>query len=342
MRRHFIYGFVFLLLGAFLTTCNKDYFDLDKLSDEIELEPQLVAPLVYGNMSLNNIVELFDSAGYIHEFEDGLIYLAYSDTAFAVSADTMVDVPDKLVTEYYIDSDIDIPIWLGSGVGDTVSFYKSELFTFELDGNDRVDSIQVKGGQMVIDVMSSFEHAGKLTISSSQILDVNRDTFVTVVDISDPGGTFMDQQIFPTDGYCIKSESVNDTNFVAINFQLDLINSGALINPDDVCEIQASFEDLGFYSVFGFIDSRDLITESGSFDIPLYEENPDLASLVFNDPRINIYISSSVGIPLEVELDNVIATSSRDGSQVELTFTEGHPFQVEAPTLAQLGQRIDT
>ncbi len=343
MKRHLFYGFIFLLAsGIMLTTCNKEYFELNRLSDEIELEPTLVAPLIFGSLNLNDIVEKFDSSGYIHEFEDGLLYLAYSDTGFSVMADTMVEVPNKLVTQYFIDSDIETPIWLGSAIGDTVPFFKSELFTFELDGNDRVDSIRVKLGQMAIDVTSSFEHTGTLTISSAQILNMDRDTFSYVINISDPGGAFFHSQIFPTDGYSVISEEVNDTNFVKINFRLDLINSGNPINPDDVCDIQTNFLDMGFYSVFGFIDSRDLITEGGSFEIPLFEDNPDLASIIFNDPRINIFTSTSVGVPLEIELDSVIATSSRDGSTMELSFTEGHPFFIGAPGIDQIGERVES
>jgi len=163
-----------------------------------------------------------------------------------------------------------------------------------------------------------------------------------VVNISDPGGTFVHQDIFFSDGYTLVSEEVNDTNFIKINFRLDLINSGNPINPDDKCDILTSFNDLGFYSVFGFIDSRDLITESGEFEISLFDDNPDLASLVFNDPRINISTSNSVGIPMEIELDSVIATSSRDGSTIELAFTEGHPFVIGAPGIDQMGERVET
>ncbi len=343
MTRHFLHGIIFLLAGGLLlTTCHKEYFEWDRLSDEIEFEPKLVAPLIHGSVNLKDIVELFDTTGYIHEFDDGLIYLAYSDTAFSVMADTMISVPDKLVTEYYIDSDIDIPIWIGSSVGDTVPFVKQEQFSFQLDGNDRVDSILVKGGQIVMDINSTFEHAGLLTISSPHILNVNRDTFSTVIEISDAGGSFMDQQTFQLDGYLLQTTEVNDTSFIHINFKLDLINSGNPVNPDDFCSIQANFTNLGFYSVFGYIDSRDLITEGGSFEISIFEENPDLASIIFNDPRINIFTSSSVGIPLEVELSNVIATSSRDGSTVELVFTEGHPFQLSAPDIAQMGERVES
>jgi len=341
MKRHHFYGIIFLLAGGFiLTTCNKEYFELDRLSDEIEIQPELVAPLIYGSMSIQDLVEMFDSSGYIHTFEDGLIYLVYSDTLVEIMADTVVEVPDQLVTEAYIDLDITGPLWTGSGIGDTIPFYKSELFSFTLEGNDRLDSVMVKGGEIILDVLSSFEHTGLLTISSSQILDVNRDTFSTVFDISDLSGTYTDQKTFNTDGYLLTSTEVNDTNYIQINYKLELINAGNTVNPDDAVDILASFENMDFYSVFGYIDSRNLIDESGRVEIPIFANNPDLASLKFADPRLNIFTSSSVGIPFEVRLDSVIATAE-DGTTDSLEFYSGYPFVIQAPDIGNIGTTVD-
>ena len=341
MKRHLFYGIIFLIAGGIiLTTCNKEYFEFDRLSDEIELQPDLVAPLIHGSMSVQDLVEMFDSSGYVHEFDDGLIYLAYSDTLIEIMADTVVEVPDHLVTEAYIDLDIDTPAWIGSAVGDTIPFYKSELFSFTLEGNDRIDSVLVKGGEIILDVVSSFEHTGLLTISSSQILDVNRDTFFTVFNIADLTGNFSEQQTVFSDGYCLKSTEVNDTSYIQLNYKLELINSGNPINPDDAVDIMASFENLGFYSVFGYIDSRSLISESGSVEIPIYANNPDLASLIFADPRINIFTYSSVGIPFEVTLDSVIG-STDNGTTDSLEFYSGHPFVIPAPNMGNIGATVD-
>lgn len=341
MKRHLFYGIIFLLAGGIiLTTCNKEYFEFDRLSDEIELQPDLVAPLIHGSMSVQDLVEMFDSSGYAHEFDDGLIYLAYSDTLIEIMADTVVEVPDHLVTEAYIDLDIDTPVWIGSAVGDTIPFYKSELFSFTLEGNDRMDSVLVKGGEIILDVVSSFEHTGLLTISSSQILDVNRDTFFTVFNISDLTGNFSEQQTVFSDGYCLKSTEVNDTSYIQLNYKLELINSGNPINPDDAVDIMASFENLDFYSVFGYIDSRSLISESGSVEIPIYANNPDLASLTFADPRINIFTYNSVGIPFEVTLDSVIG-SADNGTTDSLEFYSGHPFVIPAPNMGNIGATVD-
>jgi hypothetical protein len=332
----------FLALAAVLTTCHKEYFALDRLSDEIELEPELVAPVAYGSMTMEDIVERIDSMGYTEVDEEGLIYLVFADTGFSVMADTIVDIPDRLYSEYYIDSDVNTPAWLGSDVGDTVHFYKTESYEYAMEDNDRLDSVIIKGGEVTVDVASSFRHTGLLTISSSQIRNVARDTFYTMVVISDMSGGFTDHRVFDTDGYYLETEEKNDTSYIVIHYDLALINSGNPVEPDDECGILTNFLGIDFYSIFGYIDSRDLIDEGGTFDIPLYENNPELANLIFADPRINISTSTSIGIPMEIEMDSVISTSSRDGSLTELTFTGEYPFRIGAPDMDQIGERVAT
>ena len=51
MRQINNYYLVCLVTGIlFLSSCHKEYFELDKLSDEIEIHTDLVAPLIYGSM----------------------------------------------------------------------------------------------------------------------------------------------------------------------------------------------------------------------------------------------------------------------------------------------------
>ncbi|MEZ5069413.1 MAG: hypothetical protein R2751_00215 [Bacteroidales bacterium] len=330
-----------LLIPFLLSSCQKEQFQLWKLSGEMEVEPQLATPLVYGSMSMKDLVSLFDSTGYVDSDEEGLIYLSYRDSLLSARADTLVDIPDKTVEEVYTDSDINNPAWMASVVGETVSFFKYEDFAFSLDGNDRVDSIQIKGGEIQIDMTSSFEHSGVLTISSAQILDINRDTFSTQIPISDAGGNFSDQRLFLSDGYEVVTFERNDSGIVRLNFRLDLINSGAPVNADDECVVATEFIDLDFYSIYGYIDSRVLLDEDGEVDIPLYENFPELAYISFADPRINLFTSSSVGIPMEVSLDQVLAFPSDGSAQVALAFTEGHPFLIPGLALHQTG-RADT
>ena len=102
MRRHLNYGlFILLFGGIMLTTCNREYFELDRLSDEIELEPGMVAPLIYGSFDMSDIAEVIDSTDYTLEDEDGEpFYLVYTDTIFSVDDTVEFDLgmEDDMIT----------------------------------------------------------------------------------------------------------------------------------------------------------------------------------------------------------------------------------------------------
>ena len=329
---------LFLLLAALalLSSCHKEYFELKNLSDEVELRPQLLGPVLYGSVSMEDVVTYVDSGGYSHEFEDGLIYLAYSDTLVHVMADTVVDIPDALHTEIFLESEVNTPEFIGSGGGEIVHFLKSKFIVFRLEGNDRVDSIRIKGGELVIAVRSTFKHDGYVNISSSEILDSRGEPFFVTLEGSDVSGDYEDSARVLTDYYYIETFELGDSNVIQIDFDLALTNSGNPVSPGEYCQIDLHFRDMGFYSVFGYIDSRNTFEESGFLDIPFYSDRPELAAVKFADPRIHVYSVNSAGIPFVVELMDVTATGL-DGSSKTLEFYEGHPFVVPGPDLSNIG-----
>ncbi len=173
MKRNRIFGFIFLLAGGLLlTTCQKEKFNLDRLSDEVEIHPQIVAPLIFGSMTMTDITELFDSVDYIGEFEGNLIYFAYSDTVVSVVAG---DELSFLKWMRWKSTWIRIRIlisWLPVPVGDTANIdTRVKIMEFEMVGDNRLDEVLVKGGSIELRLDSTFKHSGKLTISSNEIWD---------------------------------------------------------------------------------------------------------------------------------------------------------------------------
>jgi hypothetical protein len=333
-------GLLFLIAGALLlTNCKKEYFDLDKLSDEVEIHPKLVAPLVFGSLNIGDLVEYVDSSGYAHEFDDGLVYLAYTDTVVNVMADSMVEIPDALYTESFLAPDVDIPDFMESEPGDIVHFLKSKFIAIQLEGDDRVDSMRVKGGEILFEILSTFKHNGYVNISSEQIIDPRGVPFFVTLVASDVSGEFENSARVLTEYYFIETFEKGDSNVIQIDFDLALTNSGNPVEPDDLCQIDLNFLDMGFYSVYGYIDSRNTFEESGSLEIPFYAENRDLAAVKFADPRINVFSTNSVGVPSVITLNSVIS-NGLDGSSVTLEFYEGHPFVVSAPDLSQIGSSV--
>ena len=323
-----------------MSSCQKDQFQLDKLSDEIEIQTGLVAPLIYGSLGMGELVAEFDTSGYVDEFEDGLIYLAYSDTIAEIMVDTLDIFDEGLYTQIYFDTEIaSDPFFLGSAVGDTVHFIKSKYFGFEMEGNSRLDSIIFKGGELLNEIVSTFQHAGFLTISSPYILDPLGNTYSYTVMISDPSGNFTSSESQDLDGYTLLADTQGDSSVFRLDYDLALINSGNPVNPGEYCEINTSFEDFGFYKLFGFVDPDEVVSESGILDISVYADYPELELLKVADPRIYVLTESSVGLPFVITLDNVIGTAG-DGTTETLEFYFGHPFVIPAPSIDMLGQVV--
>ena len=341
MRRTIYHRIILILIGGLvLASCQNEYFQLDKLSSEMEIETDLVAPLIYGSLSIDDLVAWFDSTGYVNEFDDGLVYLSYADTMVDVMVDTLDLVIDGLYTEIFYDAEVaSDPIFISSNVGDTVHFRKSKFFGIKTKGNNRLDSIVFKGGELFTELESAFRHSGYLIISSPYILDNNQNPYTHTLVISDASGNFTWSESRSLDGYFLETFQQGDSSIFRMDYDLVLINSGNPVNPGNFCEINSSFLEMGFYSLYGFIDPEDVVSESGEMEISIYSDYPELTHLKLADPRINVSIETSLGIPFELELDSVIATAE-DGSTETLVFYDGHPFIIPAPGIDMIGETV--
>jgi hypothetical protein len=341
-RRHYI-GIIYLVLtGIVISSCHKEYFQLEKLSDEMEFRPAVVAPLIHGSMSMNDIVSLFDSAGYVGEFADGLIFLAYSDTLANLTVDTLSLLGDAFYDEIFLSPEIGSdPGFIGSGIGDTIHFVKSNYFSANAEGETRLDSIFFKDGNMLLEVASTFRHRGMMTISSEYLQDPGGSNYSRTIEISSVGGDFTGSESHSLDAYSLHFVTQGDSTVFRIDYDLALINSGNPISPGELCEINISMLDLGFYSLFGYIDPQTVVSDSGELDIPIFADFPELSHLKLADPRINIRTESSLGIPFELTLDSVIATAE-DGATETLEIYEGHPFKISAPSFSNMGATVES
>lgn len=339
MRKILYLSFISTLIGGLcLSSCQKDNFQLEKLSDEMEIHTDLVAPLIHGSMGMGEIVAEFDSSGYVGEFEDGLIYLTYADTIVDVRVDTLDLMVDGLYTEIYFEIEVaGDPNFIGSAIGDTVHIMKTKYFGFESRGDNRLDSIVFKEGELLTEMESTFQHAGFLTISSPDMRDSNGDPYSYTMVISNSSGNYTWSESVDLDGYFLKADQQGDSSVFRMDYDFAVINSGNPINPGDFCEINSSFLDMGFYSLYGYVDPNEVVTESGVLDIPIYADFPELSHLKVADPRISIFTESSMGIPFELTLDSVIATAE-DGSTDTLEFYEGQPFIIPAPDITMVGE----
>ncbi len=342
LRRSGIYKILIALLIIFsFYQCMHDEFELDQLSDEMEINMGLLTPLAYGTLSLNDIISQFDSTSYINTDEEGLLYITYEDSLLSFIAEDLLEVPDQDFFEYFIESDYDFPAYIDWG--DSVVINREELFAFSFSNNEKLDSIILETGNMNLNINSSFEHTGKVILTSQFIRDSQGKPFSDTIIISDPSGSFSASEVISLDNHVIELQdtTASDTTYLPFNFELILYNSGAGITAGDEVEITATFTDLGFSAIFGYIGNYELITETGEIDLGFFESLTD-GYIEFENPQLNFAISNSYGLPAEVDISRFTGFNN-SGDSINLNFDPGvNPFRYAYPELEEYNQIKDT
>lgn len=322
-----------------------EQFNMDRLSDEIELHPSLAAPIAYGGFSLADILEtLTDSAGLVSQTEDSLIYIYYADTAYSLNAEDLISIPNHVVTETYIESDVNVVAWNALPVGSSQTFYKQELLEFNIEPDDRIDSIMVKAGALNLEAYSQFKHSGELQVTSSNIIDPNGDSLNITFTISDTDGSFMNNSTYDLAGYQITMDEISGSAVAVLHFNLTLLKSPAPITPGEEAGLRCDFTDLEYDVVYGFIAERDITSLQESIDLGIFDQMDEVPDIYFADPQFNVAVHNSFGVPLSLSIDTLRARSFNDGSYTYLTFKNDtmNPFQIYAPSVEQMGSEITT
>lgn len=339
--------FTFLSIAVFMIfthSCLDPEWDLEKFSDEVVLSPGVAAPIAHGSLSLDQVLNKIDGTNYVKRFDDSLLYISYANRLFSYPANDVVNIPNQTFLEFFIESDVALsPEWISAGLDDTVRFHKDQSGEFEFANNERIDSMHIKTMDLVINVQSSFQHTGVLTITSESIL-VNGEPFQDVIPISDASGNFSISHTIPMDGNRIYLDnSTPGVTVLPLTFDLELINSGAPVLPAESCDISMMFVDPEFSSVFGFLGDHELIFSSGDVVIDIFDTD-SLAgggSVFFANPMFNLDIANSYGLPVQVDISELEAYSRINDITTPVTFEPGvNPFSIEAPGLDAVGDTV--
>ncbi|HKK61937.1 MAG TPA: hypothetical protein VJ951_05220 [Bacteroidales bacterium] len=338
---------VFIIFSLVFTISCESYLDtfnkLDNIDTEIELEPSAALPVAYGSFSLQDVLESFDSTGFIRQDDDDLINIYYRDTLLSLDAMEFMDIPDKDFLETYFQSDVEIPAWVNLDINDTLSFKKSEELIFT-EGGDRLDSVFLSGGDLRFDIFSEFKHSGFLVISSPNFIDTQGNSYIDTIEISDASGNFEHVELVDLSGF--KLEITDDLGYreFRLDFDLSLIKQNAPVSVGEECGITIGFRDLVFSEAFGFLESREVFSEDQSIELDFFSSVTDALNFSFKDPNFNIFVHNSFGIPISIDLTKMQVQSSKDNHFYNLSFKNDTmmPFNIYAPSIDEIGNFVTT
>jgi hypothetical protein len=342
---------LFLLFTVSFISCVPEEFNKDNYNFDVLWEPSYNGPIAFGNFTFKDILDsMLDSAELEQNIEIGedttnLYYVAYSDHIKSIRADEWIDLPDQNFSDvYFYRPPVTIPASELGNTGEIIYTKKVEKFDFVTEHNERIDSIFLTSGNLVTNTISTLHHTGWLIIYSDQI-KINNEFYRDSIVISDASGNFSDSKITPLDGSALRldNQSDPDTTFLEIIFELYLIHSGNDINAGEEVNVDMNFKDMIFKSAYGYFGDYDtLLIDNERFEFDLFEYKFE-GNVYFGDPRINLIVDNSLGLPIGVNLFGLTAFSQKTGIETDIAFEPGvNPFLVNAPDLSQFGQSVVT
>jgi hypothetical protein len=338
LKRFLPHAVILSLLMVF-ASCMNDEWKADKYDFTVRWEPGFEGPIAWGDLSIEDMLTRFDTSGYLIEDSTSFLYFIF-DTSETIYADDYVDIPDQDFIEIFFQSPVDIPGASLGNIGDTIKFKQKDSFAWERSGDERLDSVHMKGGEIVIYVTSTIKHTGILTIYSDQI-SLNGQPYRKIIEISDPSGNFTTTVTVPLAGGSLYLDNSDpDTSFMEIFFELDLINSGEDILATENVHITKSFQDLDYQAVYGYAGVYDsLVIDKELIEFSSMPED-FRGRIQLADPQLHLRVGNSFGIPFGIELLDLEARF-KDASMIPINLDPSvNPIIINAPTIDQVGQSI--
>ncbi|MFC2116200.1 hypothetical protein ACFLTU_06975 [Bacteroidota bacterium] len=331
LQRFLPYVLILSLVLAAIS-CNDEWLGAE-YDTTIQWEGGFEGPLIFGSLNLKDLLTDYDKSNYIEENDSGLLYVSYSiDTVLLAPA--MLEIPDQEFIQMYFRFEA-VP---GAAIDlIPMPIEQPKEYKFELPGDARIDSVNIKAGEMRIRVMSSIRHEGTLTISSDDVF-IKGKKYEKVVSISNASGTFDETVSIDMAGGSIRfNNDVPDSTSIALMFALTLINSGNDILETDEVQIVNSFHDLEFTAAYGYLGAYDsLLIEKSELEFDLLARDFFTGSAKLANPQLTIRTDNSMGLPIEIELADMEARF-KNKPATAITILPSNTISISSPDRNDIG-----
>ena len=321
---------------VFMTSaCIKDELNMDKFSRRVELTPGLAIPVGYGNLTVKDLINKFDTTGSVKTASDSLLYLTYSTDFLSFPASTVFTLPNQLYNQFFIKADYSVPIV------DSVVLTKTQDYAFSLGKNEEIDSMVVKSGKIVYTFRSTFRNTAALVIQSDYI-QKNGHPYSQRFNIGNTTGNYQATLEYDISGYTVHFKRSSDSSYIPIDFKLTLFQSAFPVRASDSVNVSLVFSNLNYQIVYGNVGYKNFVNETSSIAMSLFNTGIK-GNISFANPEFNIRVNNSFGIPVKINLTNVSAYSEKNNITTPITFPpDENPVAILYPNISQIGQSKET
>lgn len=296
-----------------------------KLNDQFEVDdfdPSFAIPLIDAHLNLGDIEREIDSESFIYNEDNEMFALVYPATAFEFRGVDMNAMEEQeLACDYSLSSD-EVLALNTLPAGSEITITQSAPLDLDAPNGESLDSVVFSGGQITFTIESSIPHDLEVELT---IPGMHQDdqTFSEVVTIPYPGfSPFMADASYDLIGYSLDlTDGGTTTNLLVMDWDLSITSTGEASQSGDDLQIQVGMDMSQLEAVYGFIGQLTTEPNENIQEINLFRDLNN-GILHFEEPRIEMRVYNSTGVPAAVDFSSVYAPENSieqtlSGSDIE-------------------------
>lgn len=298
---------LFLLISLFLIqSCVKDLQDIESIEVE-SWQPEVAVALANTTVSIQDFLDDFDSQGYLDIDAENFMTLVYESNVFSVSGEEVIDIPSFSIP--MMDTSVVI------SYGDIITSFDIDFFTVKKGTLDfAFQSPYEEDMEVIIEVRNLTKNGSSLTYSTTAQYSGSSPTNVSgAIDLS---GYIMD--------------------FLNDEIEVRYIAKNAAGERKELQNMVLHFHDFEYSLIQGYFSQYNFDLPSDTILINLFETAVG-GSLGVEDPKINLKITNSFGVPIEMIAESLTAETMSEGTmEISSVLDEGIEFNY--PSAMEVGQ----
>jgi len=321
-----------------MTSCQMDKFDLSDLSEEKEIGQEWAAPLIRGELTMDDLLETFDSTGVFDSEPNGLLYLVYTDSLFSKTAEDNITLPNQ----DYFDLLYQVPYTINN-FNSTITRTIDTMHRVTFENGAKLDSIITDNFTLKQYITSDIQHDITLILTYKDVVK-NGQPLIDTISIAANETPYDEIVSRDLSNYTIKTlpPDTSDYNYFRLHYDVTIEGSGNDLNQNNELSIQNMVENVNMQSAYGYIGQDTLMLESADIPVNLFKET-DQGSVEFAEPVFKFLIDNSYGVPIEIELSNAKAYREGGMDTTDIIFDPtANPFDINYPTLSEIGESKET
>lgn len=321
----------FLLIGlsaAVLFACVKEEYRLNDQFAVEGLDPSFALPLVSANLNLGDIEQEFDADNFIYNENEETFALVYDGELFNLGPEDLQEIETQSFDLAYTLSAPEAQAVNSVPSGTSVEIGQTFDLSFASDQGEALDSIVFSGGSLSLSLNSTIPHDVTLFITIPELSESGV-PFQEFIELDYPGFTpFSSDVSIDLTGFTLDlSQGGMTSNSFTLDIEGFVTSTGETTEAGDEIAFDMELDVSQFQAIYGYFGQISVISSVDTQFVDLYRDLED-GILHFANPRINLDVFNSSGIPASVNVEGVFAP---ENAQDQLL---GGPDLNNFPTIA--------